>query len=151
MNWNALTTDEETGGATILSYSLEWDNGSGLDNYTPLVGYSSDFTGLTYQVSSNVSAGTTYRFRIRAKNVWSWSNYSSVVSALPSAAPDPMAQLVSIVNDTTGAVKVSWTAPADNSAPITEYKIEILDKQGLTWYTNTTHCDGANASIFANK
>ena len=69
---NALTTamllqveiDElvspETGGSTILSYHLRYDDGSQGETWTDLLGYPSDETILSHGVTASIQAGSTY-------------------------------------------------------------------------------------------
>ena len=145
LQWSGLTTPAETGGAPILSYHLQWDAGV-LGAWQDLVGSLSDFTSLSYIVTSGVSPGSVYSFRVRAKNMWGWSrDYSATLKVTPSAKPDKMAP-VEVVTDTTGAVIVRWVAPQANAAPITEYLIELLDSAS-GWRTVLTTCDGASPVI----
>ena len=59
-NWTALTTAAETGSSTILSYHLQWDQGT--NTWVDLVGHPSNSLLTSYTVSSGVSGGTTYKF-----------------------------------------------------------------------------------------
>ena len=45
------------------------------------------------------------------------------------------------------SVKISWTAPSDNSDTITSYKILIRESDGLTYSVDTTTCDGSDSTI----
>lgn len=119
LNWDALTTSAATGGATILSYNIQWDLGYGTGVYENLVGYASDYSTTAYTVTSGVSAGIVFSFRVRAKNMWGWGDYSDVLVVTPSAAPDQMGAVVTGRSAATGAVLLVWTAPSDNSAAIT--------------------------------
>lgn len=56
VNWVALTGDN-TGGASIASYNLQWDNGSDGANWYELVGITSNVTALTYTKSTGVTPG----------------------------------------------------------------------------------------------
>jgi len=75
VNWVALTGDD-TGSSTILSYNLQWDNGTNAVSWFDLIG-----DGVTYPYSTVVSAnftngivaGTQYKMRIRAYNALGWS------------------------------------------------------------------------------
>ena len=55
VDWSAITTDAETGGVAITSYSLEWDQATG--NWVSIVGESSPSLALTYTVTSGVIPG----------------------------------------------------------------------------------------------
>jgi hypothetical protein len=86
--WNALSASAETGGAAILSYNVQWDQGLGTGVWSSLVGYSSDFSAQTLTVTSGIQAGTVFKFRVRAKNMWGWGPFSAELSVTPSAVPD---------------------------------------------------------------
>lgn len=47
-------------------------------------------------------------------------------------------------------VKISWTSPSSNGSPITEYKILILQNDGVTYTEQTSFCSGADATIISN-
>jgi hypothetical protein len=55
---------------------LEFDAGTEGKAWTGVVGYLSDFTGLTTTITDNIERGKTYQFRLRAKNMWGWGIYS---------------------------------------------------------------------------
>jgi hypothetical protein len=69
------------------------DDGKG-GSYTSLVGLTSNYLKLNYQLSSGITKGNLYRFRYRAKNIIGWSDYSPVAFVLaaskPSAPPAPV-------------------------------------------------------------
>ena len=48
-------------------------------------------------------------------------------------------------------VRISWTAPFNNGATITQYKIEILQNpsDGTSYFQDLTNCDGSQADIVA--
>lgn len=87
IDWIALTTSAETGGSAITSYELHWNQGSTVDEYVALVGSSTDYTSTSYTISTGLTAGETYTFKILAKNRWGSGEFStttSVVAALSS-------------------------------------------------------------------
>jgi hypothetical protein len=90
-----------------------------------LTGYYSDFTTTTYLVTSGISPGSVFRFRVRGKNMWGWGSYSAILDVTPSAAPAAPAAVATSVELGAGDVVFDWTAPDDNSAAITAYRIEI--------------------------
>ena len=151
LNWNTLATSAETGGATILSYEVQWDRGYGNGSYYALAGYSSDYTASSFTVTSDISPGQDFTFRIRGKNMWGWGPYSSLLTSSPSAVPAQMATVYTWIEAERGDVVFNWTAPADNSAAITAYKIEILDKAGSAWSEETTYCNGSNQYVMGNR
>jgi hypothetical protein len=57
---------------------------------------------------------------------------------------------VTITDNTDPSVNISWTAPSSNGSPITQYQIQILSSDGVTYYTDTTDCDGSSATVVSN-
>lgn len=78
VNWVALTTDADKGGSTILSYHLQWDQGTG--SWADLIGLSTESTATTYTVTSGITGGTSYQFKVRAKNLYGFGDYSAVAT-----------------------------------------------------------------------
>ena len=64
LEWTALTTHEQTGGAPITSYNLQWDAGLFGLSWEHLVGYEADsgLTDTSYIVTQGVLGGYEYRF-----------------------------------------------------------------------------------------
>jgi hypothetical protein len=54
-----------------------------------------------------------------------------------------MAALITALDSATGNVIISWTAPNDNAAVITEFSIEVLNQAGTTWIEENASCDGS--------
>jgi hypothetical protein len=74
LSWTALTSSADTGNSAITAYQLYWDNGSGTSS---LLVYSG--TGTTTTVTG-LSSGTSYKFKVRAQNVYGFGSYSSEVT-----------------------------------------------------------------------
>jgi hypothetical protein len=85
LSWSGLTSPQN-GDSEITGYNLFWDNGMG---GTPTISLF-DALGLTYTVTSSmIVPGTTYRFAIRARNMYGYAtSISSVVSVLAIDVPD---------------------------------------------------------------
>jgi hypothetical protein len=75
------------GDSEVTSYRLVWDAGSGTEPSVDLVGYISPYALGSYTVASGVTMGSTYRFKIRAQNVYGWGPYSAVVQIVASDTP----------------------------------------------------------------
>ena len=146
--WEALATAEETGGSPILSYNVQWDQGNG-GAFENLAGYLSDFAGTSFIVTSGISPGAAFRFRARGKNMWGWGPYSTILTAAPSSTPEQMQLVTVTIDPSTGGVTLRWAAPDDNAADITEYSVEVLAHDGLTWSEENTHCDGSTAATMS--
>jgi len=85
LTWSALSSPNN-GDSAITGYDLYWDNGSG---DTPGISLF-DALGLTYTVTSSmIVPGTTYRFAIRARNMYGYAtSLSPIVSVLAIDVPD---------------------------------------------------------------
>jgi len=118
VNWVTQSTEIETGGSAIISYNLQYDQGSGNDNsWVDLIGYPSNFLQTTYTVTAGITKGTAYRFRLRSKNVYGFGPFSPVAIVRSSDVPEmpiPVTTSISGVN-----VVITWVAPYDNSETIT--------------------------------
>ena len=73
------------------------------------------------------SPGTTYRYRVRNRNVNGWGGWSEVTgttNAVPVQAPAAPTGLTATADGRT-TINLSWTAPTDNGgAAITGYRIQ---------------------------
>ena len=89
VNWIASTGDA-TGGSAIDSYELEYDDGttaSGSATWTALQGATGSYSTLTTYTLSSPTAGTWYRFRVRAHNVHGWSTHSAETAIQAADVP----------------------------------------------------------------
>jgi hypothetical protein len=157
VTWTALTTTSATGGMSILSYHLEYDDGTGEavegSSWVDLVGYPSHSLLTEYTVAgTSIIGGTTYQLRVRAGNAIGWGDWSTVTSVVASAAPAQMVAVATVIDGVYPlSVKISWTAPSDNSDTITSYKILIRESDGITYSEETTNCDGLDSTIRTNR
>ena len=145
VSWTSMVTDEETGGAPIISYNLQYDQGTDGASWMDLVGSPSNYLLNEFIVTENIVAGEAYKFRIRARNVYGWqADYSDPAAEVAaSEAPSQMHTLVTSYDagvDVT-AVKIEWVEPYDNSEPIIDYEVLIRQSDGLTFTEETTHCN----------
>ena len=119
--WTALVGDQ-TGGAPIDSYNLQWDQGTNAQSWYDLTGDGVNFpysTATTGVFSTGVFAGTTYKMRIRAHNVNGWGDFSTILIIKATGIPGmPLPPTTFIQNLN---VKISWTDPVNNFEAITSY------------------------------
>jgi hypothetical protein len=87
LSWSALSTSASTGGSAITSYNLQWDSGTSGVTWTNLVGYSPSSTSTTYTLTSGITHGSSYEFRVRAKNAFGWGSFSSATTIMSAAVP----------------------------------------------------------------
>ena len=65
------------GGSPLIDYSIWYDNASG-SNFTQLA---SELTSLSYTAFS-MTPGSTYKFKVKVRNLYGFSAFSSVVRIL---------------------------------------------------------------------
>jgi chitodextrinase len=126
LNWSASSDNV---GVTGYLVERQPSGGSFTQVGTPTAITFSD-TGLT--------AGTTYSYRVRAKDaVGNLSAYSSVASATTTAAdtqPPSVPSNLSVTAAGSTNINVTWTASTDNVG-VTGYRVERSQGTGSTTYT----------------
>jgi hypothetical protein len=142
VEWDLLSAPSN-GDSPVTSYHLVWDAGSGTTS-TDLVGLVSPYTLATYSVATGVTEGSTYRFKVRARNVYGWGPFSPEVSIAATDVPSQMQVVTTSIVGT--SARITWTAPASNGATITAYEILIRHADGTTLSAAAT-CDGADPVI----
>jgi hypothetical protein len=106
-------------------------------------------TTLTY-TASGLTTGTTYTFKVQARNNQGYSNSSPELTVLTAAVPSmPTAPTTEFILSTPDYVKITWTAPAANGAAISAYTIKIRTSNNVDFVTELTECDGSDALIMA--
>jgi len=94
LNWAAPVFN---GGSPLIDYSIWFDNASG-STFTQLV---SGLTSLSYTASS-LTPGLTYQFKVQARNLYGFSEFSSTVSILAAQIPDAPTLLANVPTITNG-------------------------------------------------
>jgi large repetitive protein len=127
------TAPASTGGAAVTDYVIE----SSTDRNV----WTTIDDGISATTSSTVTGltnGTTYTFRVSATNIVGVGSPSATVQAMPMWRPDAPTGLTAVVAPAdgvgSGEVKLTWTAPAGNGSPITDYHIE-MSYQSPSWIT----------------
>jgi hypothetical protein len=147
--WNSLSSPDD-GGSAILSYHLQYDNGTNAGTWYDVVGLAPASLLTDVIVSTNITSGTIYGFRVQASNIFGWGPYSQVAFIAAAREPDEPIAPVTSIDPSTGGVAIAWTAPSDRGDPITAYLIEIQDvlpSQG-TWHS-VSACNGADPTTMA--
>ena len=126
-------------GQVKLTWTAPSSNGSAISDY--VIQRSLDGTtwltvrdGVSTSTTSTVRGltnGKQYRFRIAARNAVGRSGWSTVVTATPRWKPAAPSAVRAAPG--TGRVRLTWTAPASNGSPITDYVIQR--SAGRRWTT----------------
>ena len=110
------------GGSPITDYEYNYrQSGGSWKGWTSAGNANADYPEYTVTGLTN---GTTYQFKVRARNVIGAGESTSVLSETPKAQkPAKPTGLSATAGSTTGSVELSWTAPNDGGSPITGYKV----------------------------
>jgi hypothetical protein len=122
LTWNEGAAN---GGAAVTEYRISYAEQGG--SFSFLIS-----TANTNYLVTSLTSGTTYEFKVEAKNEYGYSQFSSTISLLAAYIPEIP---TSVTTEFVGSlVKVSWTLPSDNGSPITAYKLYIQEA-GTTTFT----------------
>ena len=96
--------------------------------------------------STSITAGTTYRFKYRARNLLGSGGYSDIGSVLAASAPEapnpPNTSTLGL------DVKIDWSAPTNNGSPIQNYTVTVMNATGA--YVQVTGCNGTLSTNVEN-
>lgn len=132
------------GGIEIIDYRVSFDQGTGLTNFVILA----DALVLKEYVATGLTSGTTYTFKVQARNSFGFSLYSTTLKVLCAFVPEKPVAPVSTIE--TNTVVLTWTAPYDNGSPLTKYTIGIKDSQG-NYLTTVPGCDGTSTVVITAR
>lgn len=106
-------------------------------------------TNLNY-IATGLTAGTTYEFKIEARNQYDYSSFSDTLSLLCATVPESPTNIVTEMEAT--RVKISWTESTDNGSPITGFKIYVKEIGQSGAYTlEDVGCSPQSVTILLNK
>jgi Fibronectin type III domain len=98
ISWIPITSSNQTGAQAILSYSLESDQATG--NWISIIGNPSRSLALNIVITTGITPGLTYSFRLRALNINGWGAYSTITTVIPSNVPSKMTPAISSIENT---------------------------------------------------
>lgn len=98
---------------------------------------------------TSLTPGTTYEFKIEAKNEYGYSDYSSTLSLLCAYISATPTSVVTSIDGST--VKIAWSLTTTNGTPITSYKVHILEIGTATYTLESSDCDGTDSTIISNR
>ena len=128
VTWSAPS---DNGGANVTNYIVYWKE-SGTANYTENSGDLSA-TASPYKIpASDLTKGTPYTVKVRAKNSAGTSGDSNEASATPTAKPGAPTISSVVAGDTT--LTVNWSAPSDTGdSNITGFTVEWKQASDSDW------------------
>lgn len=124
------------GGSPVLDYSISIRFGT-----NP---YAEVATGiaLTSYTATGLIPDTIYSLIVRARNIVGFGGYSAEVLIRAAAKPNTPALPTTATVSNTNLV-VTWTAPFDGGSPVTAYVIKIRYRDGVTFNTQLSSCNGS--------
>ena len=84
LNWTPLTSSADIGNSAILAYEVFWDANS--DTVNLLLHDDSTVT----VTADRLDPGETYKFKVRARNIYGYGPFSDTVDIIPDDAPATM-------------------------------------------------------------
>ena len=136
---------EFDGGSPITDYEYNYRQSGGSWNGWTATGTTLKEYDMYYSVSG-LTNGTTYQFKVRAKNAVGTGPSTETLSATPQPRkPDAPTGLSATAGTTTGSIDLSWTAPNDNGSPITGYMFRYC-KYENGWKKWTKYSSTGSAS-----
>ena len=98
---------------------------------------------------TGLTGGTTYEFKIIARNIFGSSIDSNTLTYIASQVPDKPVFVITSIQ--TVNVKLEWIDPVSNYAAIDKYQILIADHNAVSYLESTTLCDGSLSLTIADK
>ena len=136
------------GGAALVEWQYKKKEGSG--------NFDADWTAISNSTSTNLShtltgltAGTSYQFKVRARN-GSGEGAESDVSAAAAPPTAPLAPSKPTGQGADQAVTISWTSGGNGGSAITEWEYQQKPKGG-NWGSWTEICTTPNDTTCPNK
>ena len=122
------TAPANNGGSAITDYVIEYSSNSG----STWVTFSDNTSTSTSASVTGLTNGTSYVFKVAAKNSAGTGNYSGSPSVTPATIPDAPTGVTGTAGN--NQVSLNWTAPANNGgSAITGYSIQHSSDSGSTW------------------
>ena len=136
INWIALDAPEN-GDSQVLGYNVQWDKGTSGVTWSDVSLPVQSYTGTQLSVVDGVEQGESYMFKVRAKNIYGFGEFSDPATVIASSVPGEP----EIATTTTQGknVIVGFFAPDANGATIMSYAIKIAGLNGI--YYQNPECD----------
>lgn len=98
---------------------------------------------------TGITGGSTYKFRVRAKNLYGWGAFSSETSIMASQQPDPVPSIDTANVDT--KVIITWAAPMTNYADLLSYTLQVLNSNRKDYADANSYCDEDSANLLTDR
>jgi len=124
------TDSAQNGGSPVIDYDVYYDQGTG--NYVFL---QLKVLERSYLTTVTLTPGTTYNFKVTARNSVGSSQQSVALAVLAAKLPDPPRNLANLPLITTGyQVGLTWENGAYNGgSPEIEYQVSFAEETSPTY------------------
>lgn len=116
VSWTALT-GTDTGNSPITSYNLYWNDGTGDADIQVLNALVTSYT------FGGISGSLTYKFKVRAQNIYDYGDFSNVTSIVALDVPGKVGIATVTLSGTD--VIVDWDEPNTHYSSILEYTVSF--------------------------
>ena len=127
MKWESGSSN----GKAITEFELHWKKNGGPWEFH-------EFSNMPTLVVEGLEIGSSYVWKVRAKNEIGWSDFSQesrTISTNPIAIPG----IPKSANHGIGWVELNWDAPAGHML-VTAYELQSKRSDMATWETETNTC-----------
>jgi hypothetical protein len=133
ISWNTIA-ESDSNGSPIVDYQLQYaavsnDAKPAWIDFPHVHAYPA--TGLHTVTVTGLKNGTPYKFRVASINAFGTGKYAETWGVTPFSTPDKPTNLTARPGFQQGYL--SWTPPADNGRPITQYHIKYSTDGGKNW------------------
>ncbi|WP_430868344.1 fibronectin type III domain-containing protein [Demequina aurantiaca] len=138
VNWTLPGGD---GNSPVTGFGVDYSSDGG-DSWSTAVAPSAGVIATNFLVTG-LTNGTPYVFRVNAANavgVGEWSSASSAVTPQPTVPGTVTGVTGSSATST--SIELSWTAPDNGGAPISEYAVLRSSNGGTSWIPGTIYVTG---------
>ena len=123
------------GGSPVIDYLIEFDNSLGTFSKIE------EFYTSTSFVKTGLQEGTSYKFRVQARNAVDYSIYSQEFAIIAATVPGKPNAPSTTVSGDEETIVIDWTAPTNTGGlDVSGYKLYV-QKADLTWAEESTSCD----------
>lgn len=141
VSWTDLT-GTDTGNSPITSYNLYWNDGTGDADIQVLNALVTSYT------FGGISGGLTYKFKVRAKNIYDYGTFSNTVSIVAVDVPGKVG-IPSVTLSGTNVV-IDWDEPNSHYSTIVEYDVQFQTSTAGTFTTMNACKSSLDATILTN-
>ena len=138
--WSELA-GEDAGNSDILGYQLYWDAGTGVADIALIE------TSSVSHLQSSLTPGQPYIFKLRARNIYGYGDFSSEVTFTPVNVPATMEPVTTALNFPN--IDLAFVEPDDSGSAILTYEIAFFDNALGDYREVTALCDGSDAATIA--